>query len=78
MLSRRFPIITRCTDSIFKRTLEDFAYLPGDAFISLLDSSRKLTMDRDSRECLQKFLCMKVANKLVWSDGEADRLREFA
>lgn len=69
MLSRKFPIITRCTDSIFKRTLEDFSYLPGDAFVSLLESSRKLEMDKDSRQYLQKFLCVKVANKLTWSDG---------
>jgi hypothetical protein len=78
MASRRFPIITRCTDSIFKRGLEDFSYLPAEAFQALLQAAQRLQIDAASREYLQKFICHKVSNKLVWNSGEVERLREFA
>lgn len=77
MNSRSFPIITRCTDSIFNRNLEDFSYLPADAYLALLKVTLKLQIDRHSREYLQKFICEKVRNKLVWSSGEAERIREW-
>ena len=75
MNSRRFPIVTRCTDSIFNRTLEDFSYLPADAYVALLKVALKLQIDHNSREYLQKFICEKVRNKLVWNAGEAERMR---
>jgi hypothetical protein len=77
MNSRRFPIVTRCTDAIFNRSLEDFSYLPADAYLTILTATLNLQVDQNSREYLQKFICEKVGKKLVWNAGEAERMREW-
>lgn len=78
MASRRFPLLTRCTDSIFNRTLEDFSYLPARGYLALLRAAQRLQIDAASREYLQKFLCGKVESKVVWNAGEAEEMQAWA
>jgi hypothetical protein len=78
MSSRRFPILTRCTDSIFNRSLEDFAYLPAEAYLVLLRAPQQLQIDGNSRQYLQRFICEKVRNKVVWNAGEVEQMQDWA
>lgn len=70
MSSRRFPLLARCSDSIFKRSLEDFSYLPAEAYYALLKATQQQNLDATSKGYLQKFICKKVPNKVVWNPGE--------
>jgi hypothetical protein len=46
--------------------------------MALMRAAQKLQIDAASREYLQKFICQKVSNKLVWNPGEVEQMREWA
>ena len=77
MYSRRYPIITRATDAILNKTLEDFRYLPADGYVSMLESSRQLAIDVQSKEYFQEYVCGRMKDKAIWNVGERQRVMEL-
>jgi hypothetical protein len=76
MYSRRFPLLTRATDSVLNRGIEEFSYFPAEGFLGLLKASKLMKVDVGSRKFLQKLVCGKVKDKVVWNEGEKKRVRE--
>jgi hypothetical protein len=70
MYFKRGPIISRAIDAIANKNIEDFAFLPLQGFVQLLESSKVLEIGAEAQEALQRFLCKKVENKRVWNEGD--------
>ena len=70
MFFRRKPILSRVIDSIETKGIEDFDYLPTQAYIRLLEVSTSMDIPQEAIRNLQKFLCKKVINKRIWNDDD--------